>query len=165
MSQPTPIGKDCFLYYDSPTNWASPSGTLIVDAIDVSMPGITKNMVSLASRGSAGWDPKGPGLKNIDLQFGYLYNAGGDNIFDALMDSYIDDDILIFYVLDGPIAGLADRSVEGFRFPGIVSEAPINQELEDGQKVDFKVDFARYKDSGTLRLPNWYEVAATGGGG
>ena len=163
MSDENPLGLDCKLYHDDVANWDTPAATEIVEAVDVNQPGITKNMVSLASRGSKGWDVKGAAMRSMDVSFGYLYTAGGDTVLDTLRDSFLNNTVLVFFVLDGPIEGLTDRTVEGFRFPGIVSEYPINQELEDGQRLELKADLARKKNGAALILPEWYEVAATGG--
>lgn len=156
----TPIGKDCVLAYAPISGWASPTWTPIPNAVDVAMPGITKNMIDLPSRGSQGWNPKGAGLKSLDLTFGYLYQVGTDTVFAALRDAFIADTPFIFGVFDGPTAGLVGRTVQGFRFPGIVSEFPISEELEDGRRIEIKVDFARQFDGSTLLLPTWTTIAA-----
>ncbi|HBJ34221.1 MAG TPA: hypothetical protein DDZ51_05535 [Planctomycetaceae bacterium] len=159
MSNPI-IGKDCQLVYDEIADWAAPTWVPIPNAVDVSQPGITKNMVDLPSRGTAGWNPKGAGLKSMDLTFGYLYHSGTDAIFAALRDAFLQDTVLAFAVLDGPGGGIVGRTVQGFKFPGIVSEFPISEELEDGRRIEIKVDFARHVLAGTLLLPTWVSIAA-----
>lgn len=155
------IGKDCVLVYGAITAWDTPVWTDVVNAVDVSQPGITKNPVDLPSRGSQGWNLKGAGLRTMDLQFGYLYHSGTDAVLAALRDSFLNDTILMFGVLDGTSAGILGRTVQGFRFPGIVFEFPITEELEDGRRLDIKVEAARYvDDGGDLVLPEWYTIAA-----
>jgi hypothetical protein len=156
-----PIGKDCILAYDVVTAWASPTWKPVVNAVDVSMPGITKTAIDLPSRGTAGWNLKGAGLKSLDLTFGYLIETGADTVLAALRDSYFNDTVLQFAVLDGPAGGVQGRAVQGFRFAGIVFEFPMTEELEDGRRVEIKVEAARFKHTdGSLRLPAWYEIAA-----
>jgi hypothetical protein len=155
-----PIGKDCVLAYDVIGGWASPEWTDITNAVDVSMPGITKTSIDLPSRGTGGWNLKGAGLKSLDLSFGYIYEVGTDAILAALRDSFLNDTVLSFAVLDGASAGVNGRTVQGFRFAGIVMEFPITEELEDGRRLEIKVEAARYKHTdGTLRLPEWYSIA------
>ena len=156
----TPIGKDCVLAYAPIAGYAAPVWVPIPNAVDVSQPGITKNMVDLPSRGTSGWNPKGAGLKSMDLTFGYLYQTGTDEVFAALRQAFMLDTPLVFGVLDGPHGGIAGRTVQGFKFPGIVSEFPISEELEDGRRVEVKVDFARHVLSGSLLLPEWITIAA-----
>jgi predicted secreted protein len=159
MANPV-IGKDCVLAYGAITSWDSPSFTAIPNAVDVSMPGITKTSIDLPSRGSQGWNLKGAGLKTLDLTFGYLYHSD-DAVFAALRAAFLADTVLMFAVLDGPSAGVEGRDVQGFRFPGIVMEMPMTEELEDGRRVEFKVEAARYVDSGgDLLLPEWYTIDA-----
>lgn len=157
----TAIGKDCVLAYDDIANWATPTFAAIDNAVDVSQPGISKTAIDLPSRGTGGWNPKGAGLKSMDLSFGYLCDEGTDIVLDLLRDSFLNDTVLQFVVLDGPIAGLSTRIVAGFRFPGFVSEFPIDEQLEDGRRIEIKVEFARYKLAGNLLLPGWYEIDAT----
>lgn len=159
MTNPV-IGKDCQLVYDEIADWASPTWVPVDNAVDVSQPGITKTSIDLPSRGSGGWNPKGAGLKSMDLSFGYLYHAGTDPVFAALKDSFLNDTVLAFAVLDGPGDGIEGRTVQGFKFPGIVMEFPLSEELEDGRRVEMKVEFARYVLTGTLLLPTWLTIAA-----
>jgi len=156
----TVIGKDCVLGYDAIANWASPSLAAVPNAVDVSQPGISKTAIDLPSRGTGGWNPKGAGLKSMDLSFGYLCDAGDDAVLNALRGSYINDTVMQFAVLDGPIAGIAGRVVQGFRFPGIVMEFPIDEQLEDGRRIEIKVEFARHKLAGVLLLPVWMVLTA-----
>lgn len=162
MSNDVPIGKDCKLYYDEAADWAAPSSPVLIDrAVDVSMPGVGKNMIDLPARDSGGWNLKGAGLKSLDLQFGYLYKLGTDTVHAALLDSYINDTPLAFYVLDGLFAGVSGLAVQGFRFVGVVSEFNKSQELEDGERFEVKADAVRYAHTdGSLRLPAWYTIAA-----
>lgn len=161
MSSPV-IGKDCTLAYDEISAWGTPSWNDVIQAQDVSMPGITKTAVDLPSRASQGWNLKGSGMKTLNLQFTYLYLPGTDAIFSALRTAFFSDTTLMFAVLDGPSDGLADRAVQGIRFAGQVFGMSKNQALEEGVTYDFDIEASYYVDSGTLRLPEWYTIAATG---
>lgn len=161
------MGKDCVLVYDDIANWDEPTWKVVQHAVDVSQPGISKNAVSMPSRGSQGWDLKSAGLKAMNLQFGYLYHAGTDTVLAALRDSYLNDTILQFAVLDGPADGVIGRTVQGFRFAGMVYEMPETEELEDGRRFEITVEASRYVLDGELLLPEWHVIDALseGGGG
>ena len=154
-------GKDCFLYYS--TAYDKPSLILIAQAVDVSQPGITKGKVAVPSRDAQGWNPKLAGLKEMNLEFGYLYEADVDDddpdtVFTALRNAYLNDTPLVFYVMDGS-ATLSGNHAEGWRFPGIVFDFPTSEELESGKTYDIGVEFTRMRDgSDALILPDWYEV-------
>jgi hypothetical protein len=154
-------GKDCFLYYS--TAYDTPSLILIAQAVDVSQPGITKGKVAVPSRDAQGWNPKLAGLKEMNLEFGYLYEADVDDddpdtVFTALRNAYLNDTPLVFYVMDGS-ATLSGNHAEGWRFPGIVFDFPTSEELESGKTYDIGVEFTRMRDgSDALILPDWYEV-------
>ncbi|TWU17990.1 hypothetical protein [Allorhodopirellula heiligendammensis] len=168
MSGNPVIGKDCVLASFPISGWASPVYSTVENAKNVSQPGVTKNMISLMARSSGGWDLKGAGFKSMDLQFGYLYETE-DTVLAMLRDSYVNDTIIGFAVLDGPSDGVHPEGtdagdaydVEGWKFAGMVSEFPTGEELEEGKTYDIKVDAARYKLSGTLLLPTWVTIAGT----
>ncbi|MEL7264482.1 MAG: hypothetical protein AAFP69_06735, partial [Planctomycetota bacterium] len=122
------IGKDCFLYYS--TDFDTIAWTLIAHARDVNSP-LTKNKIALPDRAAKGWNPKAGGLKEIGVEFGYLYQSGSDAVFDVLMDSFLNDTVLYFFVADGPVAD-PNWSAQGFRFPGQVFDYPHDEALEDG---------------------------------
>lgn len=156
-------GKDCFLYYS--TAWVTPTLVLVAQAVDVSM-GINKSKVAVPSRDAGGWNPKLAGLKEMTVEFGYLYEADPgdddpDTVFAALRDSFLNDTVLVFYVMDGSCT-LASNHAEGFRMPGIVFDFPTNEELESGKMFDIGVELTRWNDGTALRLPEWYEVDVAG---
>lgn len=166
MSNKTVIGKDCVLATFDVADWATPTYAAVVNAKNVSQPGVSKNSVSLASRGSQGWDLKGSGLKSMDLQFEYLYESEDDTL-ETFRDSFINDTKIGFAVLDGPAdgefpVGTPDDEVydvQGWKFIGEVFEFPTAEELEEGKTFDIKVELSRYKLSGTLLLPTWVTIS------
>lgn len=149
------VGKDCKLYYAADID-ASPTWVLISQAINVSLPTISKTMVEVMSREST-WKSKESGLKEISLSFGYLYKNGSDSVFDALKDSFVADTKLYFAVMGGPIATAGS---EGFRFPGIVSSMNETQELEGVRTFEFTVDLTRVLIGSALVEPDWLVVSA-----
>lgn len=154
------IGKDCALYYG--TAWATPAWTLVPNVQDVTFPSLTKGKVDLMRRGAGGWKGKGAGFKECALEFGYLYEGTVDTVFEALRDAYLNDTPLIFFVSDKVIANTASSvDCEGFRFPALVFDFPINQELEAGQTVKIGVEYTPVKESGTALYPAWYSIAGT----
>ena len=162
------IGKDCVLATFAVADFAAPTYTAVENAKNVSQPGISKNSVSLASRGSGGWDLKGSGLKSMDLQFEYLYETE-DTVANMLRDSFDNDRKIGFAVLDGPTDGVfpvgTDTNdvydVQGWKFVGEVFEFPTSEELEEGKTNDIKVEVSRYKLAGVLLLPTWVTIAGT----
>ncbi|MEM9827740.1 MAG: hypothetical protein AAF958_14210 [Planctomycetota bacterium] len=163
------MGKDCVLAYFPAASFASPTYAEIENAKDVSQPGVTKNSVSLASRGSAGWDLKGAGLRSMDLQFSYLYEAG-DAVGGVLRDSFLNDTDLGFAVLSGPAngtfpAGITPYDVEGWKFVGQVLEFATTEDLEDAKMIDVKVEASFFKLNGSLMLPTWVTISGSNGSG
>ena len=148
------IGKDCVLHYNSGT-YSTPTWVAIPRVGDVTDAG-GKNTSSLATR-ETGYDVQGAGLKTKTLSFTYLHKPGGsDTVHDALRSSYDDDTQTEFYAADG---AAATTGTTGYRWYGIVTKFDFVQELEGGSMWDVEIVPAREDDSGTLRLPVWYEVA------
>ncbi len=166
MSNKPVIGKDCVLAMFDIADWAAPEFTNIENAKNVSQPGISKNTVSLASRGSKGWDLKGGALKSMDLQFEYLFETE-DTVLTTLREAWLNDTVMGFAVLSGPSDGefpvgtpAGDvYDIEGWKFAGIVTEVPTSEELEEGKTFDIKVEAGRYKLSSVLLLPTWVIIA------
>jgi len=148
------VGKDCKLYYAADID-ASPTWTLISQAINVSLPDISKTMVEIMSREST-WKTNESGLKSLSLSFGYLYKNGTDTVFDALKDSFIADTKLYFAAMGGPIATVGS---EGFRFVGIVSGMSETQELEGARTFEFTVSLTRALVGTALIEPDWFVVS------
>ncbi len=157
----TPIGKDCVLAFDDAANWNAPTWAAVENAVDVSQPNIKKGTVDVPTRGTKGWKFKAPTMKEMDCQFGYLCQRGPDAVLSAFRDSFLNDTPIMFAILDGPIAGDANFIVQGFRFVGTVCEFPIDEPLEDGRRIDLKVEAVRYKLAGELLLPEWYVIDET----
>lgn len=154
-------GKDCFLYYS--TAWASPTLVLIGQAVDVAQPGITKGKVAVPSRDSQGWSPKIAGLKEMNLEFGYLYETDPDDdsedtVFTTLRNAFLQDTVLVYYVLDGP-ADEPGVTAQGFRFPGLLFDFGTDEALESGKVYDAGVELTRWNDGTANRWPEWYSVS------
>lgn len=144
-----PIGLDCKLY-TSPT-FATPTRTEVVRAINVTNP-VSKGKAELNSRLTR-WKPKRPTTREIGLDFGYRYTRGTDAVFTALRDSFLNDTNLIFWVVDGDITFIG---CQGFVFPGQVYDFPIDQQLEEGQIINFGVDLTEHYETSALVNPSWF---------
>lgn len=151
----TAIGKNLKLYYSD--DYGTPVWVEIEKAINVNLPDISKSINKIMTRES-GWQYAVPGNKSIQLTFGYLYEKGTDTVLDDLYDSYLNDTVLTFAVMDGDIT--TTGSV-GWLFPGIVSSMPETQELENNVTIEFTIELARIRDSGTLVEPERYEVTGS----
>lgn len=149
-----PLGLDCKLYVSDSFGTPTPSRTLISRAINVTNP-TTKGKAELLSRMSK-WKAKRPTLREIGLDFGYRYTRGTDTVLAGLRTSFLSDAVKIFWVMDGDIGIIG---TQGWVFPGIVFDFPIDQQLEDGQVIDIAVDLAEYYESNVLIEPQWFVVA------
>ena len=114
----TAIGKNLKLYYSE--DYGTPVWVEIEKAINVNLPDISKSINKIMTRES-GWQFAVPGNKAIQLTFGYLYEKGTDTVLDDLFDSFLNDTVLAFAVMDGAIA--TSGSVF-WLFPGVVSAMP-----------------------------------------
>lgn len=151
----TVIGKNCKLYYSD--DYSTPVWTLIDKAVNVSLPDISKSVNKIMSRES-GWQFAVPGNKSIQLTFGYLYEAGTDSVFADLLDSFLNDTVLTFAVMDGAITTVGSK---GWLFPGFVASMPETQELENNTVIEFTIELAKIRDTGNLVDPERYEVLSS----
>lgn len=151
----TAIGKNMRLYYSE--DYGTPVWAEIEKAINVSAPDVSKSINKIMSRES-GWQFAVPGNKSIQLTFGYLYEKGTDNVLDDLYDSYINDTVLTFAMMDGAIATVGSV---GWLFPGIVSAMSETQELENNVVIEFTIELARIREGGNLVEPERYEVLSS----
>jgi hypothetical protein len=155
-------GRECKLYYNTTlaTTFTVSGAVLITEAVDVSL-SQTKNMGTVASRASE-YAATVPGLQVIELTFGYQYRSDpNDSVFTALRQAYLGNTILHWAVMDNILATPGPRGSQGQTFPGVISEFPIEQPLEDSQKIEVKVSVVRAYASGTLIDPAWLIIAAT----
>lgn len=151
----TAIGKNLKLYYSE--DYGTPVWVEIEKAINVNLPDISKSINKIMTRES-GWQFAVPGNKAIQLTFGYLYEKGTDTVLDDLYDSFLNDTVLTFAVMDGAIA--TSGSV-GWLFPGVVSAMPETQELENNVTIEFTIELARIREAGDLVEPERYEVTGS----
>lgn len=149
------VGKQCKLYYSD--DYGTPVWAEIEKAVNVSLPTISKTMNSIQSRES-GWQSAVPGNKQISLSFGYLYEAGSDSILEDLRDSYLNDTVLTFAVMDGAINTVGSQ---GWRFPGVVSQMTETQDLEGNVTIDITVEYVRIRDGGNIVEPDYYDVTSS----
>jgi hypothetical protein len=147
------IGKNAKAYYNTGT-YAIPVWVEIKKVTDLSIP-MSKNMTDLPSR-EMDWVVKGPGLKTLQVTFGYLMVVGADTVFDALLGSFISDTVTEFAFMNGAIATSANQGIRG-QF--VVSGMDEEQGLEEGLSHAFTLDIVRFNDGGTLRIPEWYIIA------
>lgn len=151
----TAIGKNMRLYYA--TDYGTPTWVEIEKVVNVSAPDVSKSINKIMSRES-GWQYAVPGNKSIQLTFGYLYEKGTDTVLDALYDSFINDTVLTFAMMDGAINTVGSV---GWLFPGIISAMSETQELENNVVIEFTVELARIRETGALVEPERYEVASS----
>ena len=148
------VGKECKLYYA--TDYGTPVHVEIKKSVSVSVADLSKTVNKIMSRES-GWQFAVAGNKSIQLTFGYLYEKGTDTVLDALIDSFLNDTVLTFFVMDGDVETVGS---EGWLFPGFVSAMPETQDLENNVTMDITVELARIRETGALVEPERYIVTS-----
>ena len=149
------VGKDAKLYYDSGSDYSSPTWVLIPRTADLSVD-MSKNEADLSTRESS-FALVGTGMKVVGLEFGYLHPyLVADTVFDALNDSYFNDTPIQMLILDGLVA---TSNAHGLRAFFVTMGMPQDQALEAGIKFTFSMKPTRWDDSGTLRPPEWHTVS------
>lgn len=149
-------GKDCGLYYDSADSYATPTWVEATEAIDVSL-NMDKNIAEIMSRATS-WTLSAAGTKSLAVEVGYLHTPGNDDtVFGVFQDMFFNDTVKQMAIMDDA-AGLTSNDV-GVRGFFICSAMNQEQELNGAVQWSFSFVPVRYDDSGTLRVPEWYEVA------
>lgn len=155
-------GLECKLYYNTTlgATFTVAGAVLVTEAQDVSV-SIAAGKIEAPSRASL-WKPKLPGLRELQLTFGYNYqNDPGDTVFTALRQAFLAGTILHWAVLDNLLASPGVKGSAGFAFPGIIYDFPIDQPLEGAAKLDIGVELVRHKVTGTIVDPAWLVIAPT----
>jgi hypothetical protein len=146
------MGKDAKLYYNSATH-ATPTWVEITNAMDVNVP-LSKGQGDISTRAS-GWRKKGAGLKEASIEFGYLHHRGADTVFDALLDSYVNDTPIELAAMDDDITLTGAQGLRAFMIAFDMSQG---QALEEGIKYDFSFEPTQFDESGSVVEPDWYEI-------
>lgn len=146
------LGKDAKLYRNTGTN-ASPTWNEIIGVMDLAMD-FSKAKADLTGRDSGGFRMSGGTIIDAVINFGMIYDTD-DADFDALRAAYFANTQIQYAVMDGDIA-LSGQ--EGFRAFCEIIGFDIGQELEDGIKVDISLEPCRTLESGSIVVPDWYEV-------
>lgn len=150
------VGKDCYLYY-SATGGDTPDWEEIADAMDVNLP-LTKGEADVSTRASD-WKRFAGALKETGIEFDYLHQRGEDDVFAALLDSYLNDTHLEMLILDGPVEidGTADADSQGLRCWMEVFDLSHSQALEEGTKHSVVMKPVRHLDGESAIVePSWY---------
>ena len=153
-------GLDCSLYLSETFSSPAPTRVLISEAIDVQVT-INKAKIETLSRATL-WNAKLPGIRDISMTFGYNYQGDpSDSVFTTIRNAFLNDTVLIFWVMDNVVASPGPAGSQGFAFPAYIFDFPIDQSLQSSVRVDIGVDFARYKENNVLINPSWFVVAPT----
>lgn len=148
------IGKDAIAHYNSATN-ASPTWVAMPSVGNLNVD-LTKAEVELAERAS-GWLQTGGGRKQGAVTFDYLHNAGTDTVFDALLDSYLNDTPIEMAFMDQAIA---TTGAQGLRAPMLVTQLSQAQELDGALMFAVAVKVTRMVEGGSVIVPSWLEVSS-----
>ena len=147
------VGKDCKLYYDSASNYAVPVWVLIPKAINVAA-NLGKGEADVSAR-YAGWKLSKGALKELEVTFTYRHIKGADTVFDALLDSYINDTPIQLLVLDDLVA---NTGAQGARAFCEIMQMNEGQELESSQEFDFMAKPTYFEEAAAIIVPEWHEV-------
>lgn len=154
MGRPSKVGHECKLYYNSGTH-ASPTWVEVKRAIDVSV-ALSKGEAE-ASRRESKWKLSRGGLKELGVDFGYRWKPGGDTVFDALWDSFLNGTAVEVYVADGDAATNGTEGIRGFIE---VMEMPYEQGLEETQTINVAAKLTDWEEASALVEPDWYVISA-----
>lgn len=147
------VGLDCYLYYNSATH-ATPTWVQIAQARDVRL-ALSAAEADVSSR-ECNFKLAMQGLKEFSLEFDYLHTLGADTVFDALLASFISGTAKEFFVSD---QAAATTGAQGARFGGLVFSMDRNEAMDEGVTMSFTVKPTRFIESGSLVVPDWYEVS------
>lgn len=128
------VGYEAVLNYNTGTH-AVPVWVTITRAKDVSL-NASKGMAEISSRISRFKFKKGA-LKELSLEFGYMYSKGTDSVWTMLNDSFVNGTAVEFWVGD---ATITLQGAKGWRFYGEVSDFSYEQALEDAETFNVKVE-------------------------
>jgi len=148
----TILGMECKLYQadavlaDDNTP-ADASWTEVESVKDVRL-GLTKKETDMTTRENDGWEVMRGTLKTATLTLSLLYDSDVD-IFDALLDSYLNNTEIALAVMDGDIDVSGNQ---GFCANFEVMEFPIDQVLAEGVTVNATVK--------PRSQAQWYEVGS-----
>lgn len=145
--------KDAKLYYNTGTR-ASPTWVLL-DAVNVTMP-ITWSESDVSSRASD-YKLMMKALAELGVDFTMIKYAGDAGYVAMEASAYSPSQAHEFAVMSGDIIVAGSR---GVRFFGQVFSATDNQQLEEGQTVDFNAKPTRWYESNALAPPLPYIISA-----
>jgi hypothetical protein len=152
------VGGNCKMYYNSAT-YSSPTWVEMTEVGDVSIPDLGSNLAEINTRSSK-WTRNLAGQMKLAVEFTYLYKAD-TTVFDFLRALFFSQGTNEFAVMDGAIA---TAGTEGLRFPGLIENFPINQNLEEVSMVDTcRLALAYMCDGGTpadVVDPAWMVVSS-----
>jgi len=150
----TPIGQECKLYYNAGTR-AARSWVEIKRAVDVTL-NLSKGDADTSRRESS-WELKRGALKQAGIDFGYRYKVGADTVFDALLDSVLNNTPIELAAMDGDIATAGSQGLAMFCE---IMQANRDEPLADGVSVAFTAAPTDHEEGGSLAEPEWLTISA-----
>lgn len=148
----TKVGHETKLYYNSGTN-ATPTWVLIKRGKDVSVP-FDKSRADV-SRKESKWKKERGAQLELGLEFGYVYKAGTDTVWTALLDSALNGTALEFAIMDGLITASGAR---GWRAYYEVMGFPTEEPLTDAKTYQVTCAHTDHEEAGALIEPSMYTV-------
>jgi len=134
---------------------ATPTWTEITEIGDVSLPDFSMGLAELKRRASSWTKNLATLIQSFSIEFRFVHGLGATN-FDAMRANFLAGTAEEFAMVDGAIA---TSGTEGLRFPGLISEFPWDQPLEDVSGHDIRIAVAYMEESATEVDPSWLVVA------
>jgi len=146
-------GRKAKLYYNTGTH-ASPTWVEVKRCINETV-SLSKGEVENISRLSD-WKKVLAGLKEGSLKLDYNYKTGADTVFTALSNSYFNDTVVEFAVMDQAITV---SGAKGFRAYLQVFGMESPAEIEGKKNYAFELKPSEYEETGVVIEPDLYSVA------
>lgn len=150
-------GRDSKTYYDSATNWTTPTWVEMTRIINETItPEAT--MVAGGSRIEE-YEDNEVVARKFSLQATYRYkkaSVGADTVYAAMLAAFEAGSCIFMLFLDGAVTVPGSK---GWRAPVKLTQAPIKRDLGDLTEVTLQGVSCLYDDSGTIRKPTSYTAS------
>ncbi len=139
------LGKDAKLYRNS-GSYGSPTWTLISNVRDLGL-GLEKGEADVTTRAGNGWEQVVAALKSASIEWGMVWDTADAN-FTAIRNSFLNDTVIEFLVLDGAVATTGSQ---GLRAECMVQRFRRNENLREAVVVDVSA-----KPTYSTNAPSWW---------
>ena len=142
------LGQNAKLYRNTGT-FASPTWTEISNVKDLDL-SLEKDKSEVTTRGGGGWKLTVATLKDAKIEFEMIWDTA-DAAFTAIRNSFLNDTVVEFLVLDGPVGTSGNQ---GLRAECMVASFTRSEKLTEALMVKVSTQ-PTYSTNGP---PTWYTV-------